>query len=446
MVIGAGMAGLVAARLLHDTGCRVTVLEARNRIGGRTWTDFSLGVPTDLGGSWIHGADHNPLTAWCKSLDIPLLITSDEERYFYEDKVVLARSEIWRRAWRGRWVASGVLAATAAYQRWMRRLGRPVQLSLYDAIQPLLNAPWLPELDLRVLGSIVSTSEGVQGAPAEYIDIEDWFPGEAHGVNALPIGGYKRLVDDAATGLDIYLNQPVHTVRYHSAGVEAMTEQATWTADVAIVTAPLGILQHGKLQFDPPLPPAKEAAIHRIGFGGEGVLGKLFLRFPARFWPADQQWLISLPPTPDQRGVFMAWLNLEPMLGAPMLLAFANGHAAARFDRLASDQEVVQVALGVLERMFPGRVGQPNGAIFTRWLSDPWALGSYSYPAVGSSLSDRDLYAAPVADRLYFAGEGTQRVDFGTVHAALRSGETAAQQIYRRYTGREPAAGGAPWS
>src|SRR5205814_8178183 len=73
IVVGAGMAGLVAARLLHDSGFAVTVLEARDRLGGRTWTDDSLGAPLDLGGSWIHGVAGNPLTLWCEKVGVPLV-------------------------------------------------------------------------------------------------------------------------------------------------------------------------------------------------------------------------------------------------------------------------------------------------------------------------------------------------------------------------------------
>lgn len=445
LVIGAGMAGLVAARLLHDSGFPTTVLEARERLGGRLWTDFSMGGPIDLGGSWIHGADHNPLTDWCKTLGIQLAITSDEERYWVEDGVAQERNAVWRRAWRGRLVGNLALSAAAFYQRTVRRFGGKVQLSLADAITPVLASRWLPELDRRVLTSIVSTSEGVQGAPAEFIDIEDWFPGEAHGVNALPVGGYKQLIDDAADGLDIRLNQAVGCVAYNDGGVTVITQRDTYQADLALVSVPLGILQQGKLRFDPPLPAKKQAAIERIGYGGQGVLGKIVMRFPHRFWPADKQWLISLPPSPSQRGVFTSWVSLEEMVGAPVLLAFTNGHAATRFDRQASDEEVCAAALGVLERMFPGKVAPPQSFYFTRWLSDPWALGSYSYPAVGSPLSDRDLYVEPVAERIYFAGEGTQKQDFGTVHAALRSGEVAAEAIYQRWCGVQPAKIGRPW-
>jgi NADPH-dependent 2,4-dienoyl-CoA reductase/sulfur reductase-like enzyme len=75
IVVGAGMAGLVAARLLNDTGFPVVVLEARERLGGRIWTDTSMGVPCDLGASWIHGANKNSLTSWSRSLGIECVVS-----------------------------------------------------------------------------------------------------------------------------------------------------------------------------------------------------------------------------------------------------------------------------------------------------------------------------------------------------------------------------------
>ncbi len=445
VVIGAGMAGLVAARLLHDSGFPVIVLEARNRLGGRIWTDETLGVPCDLGGSWIHGADDNPLTLWCQTLGIPLLYTPDDDRYVYENGQAQERSQLEQAAWRGLTAAAQAINQAIARAQAAKAQGHDPHISLAAALQPVLTDQSLSDLDRRMLAAMLSVSEGVQGAPADLLDVEDWFPKEAHGVNAMPSGGYKQLIDDAATGLDIRLNQPVRKISYTAGEVQIVTEQATFVADLAVITVPLGILKTDQLQFDPPLPPAKQAAIARIGFGGAGVLGKLLIRFPYRFWPNDQGWLLSLPLSLEQRGFFSSWFNLDIVTGEPLLVSFTNGYTAANFDLHATDEQVCAEGMQVLRRMFGENIPEPEKFIFTRWLSDPWALGSYSYPAVGSSLDDRICYAEPVNGQLYFAGEATDLTQFGTVHAALRSGEAAAFEIFQSTCGTVPIRKRLPW-
>jgi monoamine oxidase len=160
------------------------------------------------------------------------------------------------------------------------------------------------------------------------------------------------------------------------------------------------------------------------------VLNKLFLRFERRFWPDMQERCVVLPETPEDRGYFSTWLNLEPLQGQPTLLSFAAGQAAAAMDRNEDDAAIVGRGLQRLRRLFGAPIPDPVGYRVTRWLSDPWALGSYSYAHVASPARDRELYAAPVGNRVFFAGEGTAAVDYGTVHAALLTGERAARQVH----------------
>ncbi len=102
IVVGAGMAGLVTARLLHDSGFQVTVLEARDRTGGRVWTDSRIGAPVDLGGSWVHGVEGNPLALWCSKLDIPLIESQGERLLIDKRATAPTREGQRRRAIRGR--------------------------------------------------------------------------------------------------------------------------------------------------------------------------------------------------------------------------------------------------------------------------------------------------------------------------------------------------------
>ncbi len=432
LVVGAGMAGLAAARILHDTGFDVTVLEARDRIGGRTWTDDSLGVPCDLGASWIHGAGDNPLTDWSAAIGLPLVYTPTSRRRFYRAGNWQSQQDLMRASWRS--------VSAAALRMWFA--GRQSQRSrshglsataLAAAIGPILDDPSLPLADRRFLAWAVSVSEGVQGAPAEYIDLAEWYPREATGVNAMPVGGYRHLVEDVAASLNICLNCAVGLVAYDQHSVTLHTQAGPICGDAVVITVPLSLLKSGRILFDPPLPPAKQAAITRIGFGGDAVLNKVFLRFPTRFWPDMQDRCVALPETPQARGFFSNWVNLEPVLHEPMLVGFASGRAAARLDREADDAVIVDAALGSLRRMFGRRIPAITGYQLTRWLSDPWAGGSYSFAHIACQAGDRAAYAAPLGKRVYFAGEATADVDYGTAHAALLSGDHVAHAIHAHF-------------
>ncbi len=249
----------------------------------------------------------------------------------------------------------------------------------------------------------------------------------------MPRGGYRSLVENVAAGLDIRLNSAVDRVAHDAHGVTLHTPAGAISGDAVVVTVPLSLLKSGRMLFDPPLGAAKQAAIARIGYGGDAVLNKVFLRFPERFWPDMQDRCVALPATPQERGFFSNWVNLEPLQGEPLLVGFASGRAAARLDREADDAVIVDAALGALRRMFGRRIPDITGYRLTRWLSDPWAAGSYSYAHIASLPGDRAAYAAPLDGRVFFAGEATAAVDYGTVHAALLSGDQAAHAVHARF-------------
>ncbi|HZB53939.1 MAG TPA: FAD-dependent oxidoreductase, partial [Reyranella sp.] len=155
VVVGAGMAGLVAARLLHDSGFAVTVLEARKRIGGRTWTDDSLGAPLDLGGSWVHGVDGNPLALWCDKLGIGL-VESQGDRLLIDDRATAPTREGQRkRAIAGRMAFKAAIEWASWRSKAMARVWGPRSISVKQAVDPLLRASWLPEVDKLVIGTFI---------------------------------------------------------------------------------------------------------------------------------------------------------------------------------------------------------------------------------------------------------------------------------------------------
>ena len=165
-----------------------------------------------------------------------------------------------------------------------------------------------------------------------------------------------------------------------------------------------------------------------------------------RFWPEHPKWFGRLPDAPDRRGTFNTWVSHEQETGRPILLSFSNGATAARLDRAASDAEVKEVAMASLRKMFGDDIPEPEAMLYPRWLSDPWSRGGYSYPGVGSAPEDREAHARPLGRRVFFAGEATEPVEYGTVHAALWSGEQAAEAIFRVATGVDATRDARPWA
>ncbi len=445
IVVGAGMAGLVAARLLHDSGFAVTVLEARKRLGGRTWTNDALGAPLDLGGSWIHGVDGNPLTSWCEKLGVAL-VESQGDRLLIDDRATApTREGQRRRAIMGRMAFKAAIEWASWRSKAMARVYGPRSISVKQAVDPLLRASWLPEVDKLVVGTFVEMSEGVQGAPYDAISAEEWFPTEGLERNAQPRGGFRTLLEDAAQNMAIRFDAAVHRIVWSDAGVTAITATGERIeADRVLITVPLGLLRAGLPTLDPLPPEDQQRAIGRLGYGA-GILGKLYLRFPKRFWPEHPKWFGRLPDSPDRRGTFNTWVSHEQETGRPILLSFTNGATAAHLDRSASDAEVKDVAMASLRKMFGAAVVEPEAMLYARWLSDPWSRGGYSYPGVGSAPEDREDYARPLGRRVFFAGEATEPVEYGTVHAALWSAEQGAEAIFKVVTGVDPAKGARPW-
>jgi monoamine oxidase len=413
LVLGAGMAGLSAARELTRRGTRVIVLEARERIGGRTWTDDSLGLPLDLGASWIHGTRGNPLTKLADEVGAKRVRTdyNNITRYASDGRELSAREdaeidEIFE-----------TLAQLIA--EWQEEFDDDT--SLHAAIQAYLEAEDLPTETLRQAWYAVNTAiEHEYAADAADLSLY-WFDNadDYGGDEVILPGGYGQLVSHLADGLDIRLGHIVRSVESDASGVRIQTDQGQFEADKAVVAVPLGVLKGQDISFNPPLPAEKRRAMARMGFG---VLNKVYLQFDEVFWEADAHLLGYVS---ERKGEWCEWLNLAPLVGAPVLLGFNAGRFGLEIESW-SDEQVLAAALSVLRRIYGPDVPQPRGWLVTRWGRDPFARGSYSSLMPGASPDDYDTLAAPVGKTLFFAGEHTHREHPSTVHGAYLSGLRAA--------------------
>ncbi|WP_338693479.1 NAD(P)/FAD-dependent oxidoreductase [Streptomyces sp. Q6] len=422
IVVGAGIAGLTAARLLHAAGRRVIVLEARERVGGRMWTDRTAGFSVDRGASWIHGLTGNPLTDLVPAFGMETreftvgsfqaggrpIADHDASRRLLDDDATR------------RWIAD-VDAADALFQRTIADSG-PDESYAAAAERTLAATGWDPERADRVRSFYRHRTEEQCGAEVEDVAAHALDEDAIEGDEVIFPGGFDALPRAFAEGLDVRTGTTVTAVTRSADGVRVDTEVGSFDAAQVIVTVPLGVLKAGAITFTPALPDAVAGPIDRLGMG---VFNKVFLQFPKRFW---QDGVYAIRQHGRAGFPWHSWYDVSVVSGEPMLLTFAGGAWGREIER-RTDDEVVASVLDSLRALYGAGVPDPVAHWITRWGSDPLALGSYSYVAVGSSHDDHDALAGPVDGVLHFAGEATYGHEPATVHGALLSGHRAAERI-----------------
>lgn len=425
IVVGAGVAGLTAARLLSQAGRRVVVLEARDRVGGRVVTDRRFALATDLGASWIHGVAGSPVAAAAEAFGMRMVEftvggyqpDSRPIAYYGPDGTRLTDAAARRFADDIRSVdetLADVIAASAP------------DASYRDVTETALAAQgWDDERAQRVREFLEHRSEEQYGAWIEDLAAHGLDDDSIDGDEVVFPDGYDHLPRRLAEGLDIRLTHVVSHVRWSPHGVVVTSDWGGFAARDAVITVPVGVLQSADFTLEPPLPEPVAGALGRLRMN---AFEKVFLRFPSKFWD-DGVYAIR------QQGAggrwWHSWYDLTPLHGAPTLLTFAAGPAAVA-TRDWSEDQIVESVLVQLRRLYGDRVEHPTHVHVTDWQDDPYAYGSYAYMTVGSTTADHDALATPVGGVLHLAGEATWTDDPATVPAAMLSGHRAAENVLGR--------------
>lgn len=487
IVVGAGPAGLTAARHLQRQGFIVTVLEARSRIGGRVFTDrASLSVPVDLGASIITGVEADvaserrpdPSSLICAQLgleltvlnsDCPLYDTVTGEKVPADldealeaeynsllDDMVLLAAEKGERALKmslEEGLEYGLKSRRMAHHGQDHMEIRPIKtqdnsvaaerISTDDGYpnSEVSKLDGLSPLERRVMDWHFAHLEYGCAALLKEVSLPNWNQDDIYGgfggAHCMIKGGYSAVAEALAEGICIHLDHVVSDISYFPKdyemnnelhkGVKVSTSNGNeFSGDAVLVTVPLGCLKAETIKFSPPLPQWKYLSIKRLGFG---VLNKVVMEFPEVFWDDSIDYFGATAEITDQRGrCFMFW-NVKKTVGAPVLIALLVGKAAIDGQNISSSHHVGH-ALVVLRKLFgEDKVPDPVASVVTDWGRDPYSYGAYSYVAVGSSGEDYDILGSPVDNCLFFAGEATCKEHPDTVGGAMMSGLREAVRI-----------------
>ena len=398
IIIGAGAAGIAAAREARARGLDFRVLEARERIGGRAYTDTGFGFPVDHGCHWLHTADLNPLTRLADTLG---------RAYRSEPGHALLHSG-------GDWADAATLADWENYcERCFAAAdeagaaGRDVALAAVIPDHPR----WRPTFD-----NWCAALNGLE--PAE-VSTLDHYRYVDTGLNYPVVQGYGALIHALASNLPVSLATPVQRIRWGENAVRVDTPRGTLSAHRVLLTVSVGVLASDTLRFDPPLPVWKQEACHDVVLGqANKVMFRLKAHLPG---VADNSYGRLDRGSPRTLGFHCHGF------GQPLVTAYLAGRSGEELERAGSDA-MLAFARESLVAMFGSQVlTLLDGVQLTGWGSDPHIRGAYSLARPGRA-DARERLGKALAGRLYFAGEAVSATAFGTAHGAWESGIAAIQQ------------------
>ncbi|KAJ6510494.1 amine oxidase [Mycena sanguinolenta] len=441
LILGGGVAGIIAARTLHDQGIDdFLIVEARDELGGRLRSkQFGADdrrVTVELGANWIQGTQEgngpaNPILTLARKHGLKA-----SESDFYDSMVTYDETGpvdylgVFNKA-----VADYTTLAVAGGARVQRKQVDSTCRTGYSIIGAKPRTPHEMVSEYYMFDwEYAQTPEQTSWIASSWannftydVDQGGFSDGNLFSIDQR---GFKHFIQaEAATFLtaeQTLLNATVRNIAHSAdAVVVTLANGTNITADYAITTFSMGVLQNDDVLFEPPLPTWKQEAIQSMTMG---TYTKIFLQFEDKFW-FDTQFALYAD---RERGRYPVWQGLDLqnfMPGSGIVFATVTGDYSERIESM-SDAEVQAEVLGVLQTMFPNTtIPTPTAFFFPRWFSDPLYRGSFSNWPSGFVSPHHTNVRANIGKRLWFAGEGTSQKYFGFLHGAYFEGLDIGKRV-----------------
>lgn len=412
-IVGAGAAGIYAAYLLQQNGIDVEIFEASQRVGGRMRTlegfaDFNI----DLGAEYIHG--HRSL--WydaAREAGAQLVGESGNDYYFFEGQLLNEDSFLARQE---------VVPLNSAFEGISEYNGADINATAYASVSQI------PSALLPVFNGWVGNENGTDNNQVGMSGLAkadaEWSAGEENFLikNKDVLNTY--LTTFQSTFSKVKLNTPITAIDYNGSSVRLTSSEGNvFEKNKVLVTSSINVLFDQLIDFSPNLPSTHLQAIGTIKMG-IGI--KVILKFSQRFWPSDMRSIYGGTLVPEYWNTGYGGKSSAENI----LTAFINGESSTQL--LALGEEMIPSILAELDMIFgSNQASSLFDAHFTmNWTEEPYIRGTYTYPSVGLSADARSLLAAPISNKLYFAGEAcADGGHHGTVHGAMESALFAVQKI-----------------
>ena len=408
IIVGAGISGLAAAKKLKENGFNVIVLEAQSKVGGRLKTNRSLGVAFDEGASWIHGTAGNPITSLAQQAGMNTAFTDDESILAYD--------------------IGGVLHSDSNFSDTEDKFYTVLETlknngSSTKSFETVFNELYPTYCNDRLWKFFLSTYLTFDTGDLNMLSSLLYNEGEEFGgEERISVNGYDTIPSYLAIGLNVQLNQKVTKIDYSNTKILVSHNGTVTEADYVLVTVPLGVLKANKIDFVPSLPNTKQNAIQKVGVN---CVNKFLLTWETAFWD-DEQYICYTPDIKDKFNYFVNVKKYQPTVNALMTFAYAD---KARQTENMTDQQIIEEIMTHLRDIYGNNIPYPKNILRTKWQTNEYSYGSYSYTAVGTEMRHFDDLAEEIDDKIFFAGEHTEIDYFSTAHGAYLSGIREADKI-----------------